>query len=42
MLIETIEECHHEACIRNGSHFRENPLRDERSGGPSIDPQSCM
>jgi hypothetical protein len=42
MPIAAIQKCHHKTGVRNASHFLENPLREERSGGPSIDPEKRM
>src|ERR1700680_775769 len=38
MVVSSISECYQEAGIRDGLHFREKPLRVERSGGPSTAP----
>lgn len=38
MEVSSIAECYQEASVRDGLHFREKPLRVERSAGPSTAP----
>jgi hypothetical protein len=38
MQICPVSECYQEASVGNGLHFREKPLRVERSLGPSTAP----
>src|SRR5260370_23757634 len=38
MDISPVPECYQEASVRNGLHFREKPLRVERSAGPFTAP----
>lgn len=42
MEVSSIPECHQEASVRDGLHFREKPLRIERSAGPSAAPARRM
>src|ERR1700704_3653225 len=42
MTVQAIQERHHKTGVGDTSHFLENPLRDERSGGPSIEPAKRM
>src|ERR1700682_368559 len=42
MPVGAVQKRNHKACFRNALHFLDNPLREERSGGPSIEPEKRM